>query len=200
MSAQISEVSYRAFLYQTSTLENDRLILGGLCDARMWPEVMSRLQQLAKFSFAHYHDAFSLDWKLSQITASLGKDIAVIGASVEIPNLAERGGGILGSPRQAAASSSLGLDELIDGFFLWTSPGGPGVAFRADKACAVELKHLMEAGQFTTVKQQVTQINDFLQANASNLFLLVCDGSGPQGCCYMAAADDTGFYETSGDG
>jgi len=197
MSAQHSEITYRAFLFQTNTLENNLLLLGGLCDMRIWPEVMERLHQLQKVSFVNLLDAYSLDWQLSQITASLGKDIAVIGASVAIPNLDERGGGILGSPRRAAASASLELDELDDSFFLWTSPGGPGVAFNADKARAVELKRQMDACQGPTVDRQVEQIKSFLHANAIDLFVLVCDGSGPQGHCYMAAADDAGFYEFS---
>ncbi len=195
MADSHNKISYKSFIWLEKTAENEPLLLGGICDARLFAELLDRRRHLPSLSFANIREAYALDWKLSQITSFMGQTLAILGASVSIPGLTHRSGGILGSPCQTPASASLEWEELADHLYLWTAPGGPGIAFRAGKACAQMLKQRMQACRSAPLSAQTAQIRFLMQSYSIEPFLLVCDGSGPQGHCYLAAADQTGFYE-----
>ncbi len=183
---------YRSFLWQLQTTEGGLLLIGGICDEMLLPALEHRRRQLPHVSFADIHDAYELDAHLSGYLEALGTDIAVLGASVFVPSTFSRSGGIIGSPCQSPASAPpiAMLEILPDGFFLWTQPGGPGVAFRADQSTrdwvAIELRELIGL----PVAEQAEHIRHLLQTRKVSPHLIVCDGSGPDGHCWIAVADD----------
>ena len=194
--AQASSIHYRSFLWQLQTAEGSLLLIGGICDETLLPALEQRRRQLLTVSFAKIHDAYDLDAHLSRYLEALGTDITVLGASVFVPgtfsrSAFSRSGGIIGSPKQphASASSTAKFEELQDGFFLWTQPGGPGVAFRAERPKAEQIIRMIEENHNAPIPQQADQIQTLLNNHRIAPYLIVCDGSGSEGHCWMAVSD-----------
>lgn len=197
--ADAAGIRYRAFLWKEQTSENGSLLIGGLCDETLLHAIEQRRRQLQPVSFADIHDAYDVDFRLSQYLEALGTDITILGASVFVPGTFSRSGGIIGSPHHSptSASSTAKLENLPDNFFLWTQPGGPGVAFRAERIQAEQIIREIKEIRNLLIPQQANQIQSLLKDRSISPYLIVCDGSGYESHCWIAVSDGSVISVTS---
>ncbi len=164
------------------------MAVGGIClpgTAAYWEE---RLRELASLRVSG-GDIYKVDDILARAIRNIADEsLLIAGCSLDARvglTLGESTGGVLGCPRNAISSAPGSCEILPEGFSMYTSAGGPGLAALADTvtteraAIAVQALGNVASGE---------AILDCLRIAGIDTFLLVSDGSGPEayGCLAVA--------------
>lgn len=112
--------------------------------------------------------------------------LLALGASVHWPGVPVRSGGIIGDPADEGESAEGNLERLKNGLWLCAHPGRFGAVFEAEEDEAQELAAQMERFTVGSNEKSVPQVEAMLREKCG-CFILISDGSGPEGYCYGAA-------------
>jgi hypothetical protein len=168
------------------------LAVAGLCrtgKAAFWVERFSR--ELSNVSFEGL-DAYGIDYLLANAVRAVADDsLIVVGASVCL-NAAFQGdawtGGVIGYPFQNACSAKNCLEDLPEGLKLYTRPGGPGVAAKADERVLLRVVEAISSARKN--KDRKIRIHQMMKRANIQCYVVVEDGTGPGARGLVAAAAD----------
>jgi hypothetical protein len=170
------------------TEEGFPMAVGGIClpgTAAYWEE---RLRELASLRVSG-GDIYKVDDVLARAIRNIADESLLIAgcsldARVELTT-GESTGGVLGCPRDAISSAPDSCEILPEGFSMYTSAGGPGLAALADTASTERAALAVQAlGSGASGKA----ILDCIRMAGIDTFLFVSDGSGPEAYGCLAAA------------
>ncbi len=112
--------------------------------------------------------------------------LLAMGASAQWPGVPCRSGGIIGDPMDEGESAEGALEQMKNGLWVCAFPGRFGAVFTAEKEEAVQLERKMEQLTALPNPKSVPQVEQMLRQRRG-CFILISDGSGPDGYCYGAA-------------
>ncbi|QGU96068.1 hypothetical protein GOM49_14070 [Clostridium bovifaecis] len=179
------------FLLKTVSQDGYSVIIGGICSNGKKEESILAYSQINKIKLGQSKDEFLVDYTLAKAITQLSpRWIIIVGASIYIHGVQKNTGGIIGNPFEEHESSNGGIEEVISGLFLISSPGGPGIAFRGN----YENGRLLEK----MVKDENTSQNIKIELilkkldEITKLYILVADGSGKESFGGIFVCDSNG--------
>ena len=150
------------------------IVVGGLCRPGCEPESVANLQQLAGWEINVCDDPQSIDQQLETTIQPLCTDhIWAIGASIHVPDVSGKGGGIIGSPHRSGQAAKGGLEYLGHGLYQVAHAGGPGCVL----ACTPAQADFLDWPNMAGVHPK--WVAHILLSKGIADFLVVSDGSGP---------------------
>ena len=179
---------YEAFAVGLVTNQGYPLAVGGIClpgYAAAWRWKFSQLADLV----IEDHSLYGIDCTLADALTNLSDEsLLIVGASLDTGDsfgIEERTGGVLGSPQRKAQSAERDVDELPNGFQLWTAPGGPGIAVQGREA---DLETFLNNVGLLDGKhpEPLTVFRELKQVGLET-GLLVLDGTGASASVFLMA-------------
>jgi|GEM_PF-1424909 len=170
------------FLFSVKTCQGYPVALCGFCDKGTAGQQEERLRGLADLRYPVSPDLYQVDALLAaKIKALALPSLHFAGASIRIPGIPAATGGIVGDPHARAASASGRMEELGNGFWQLTFPGGPGTVLCGDAEQVAMIDRLFLALPGGSGEARFFDLMALLDAAQIPCYLLVSDGSGPGG-------------------
>lgn len=189
---------YEAFLLKTKTADNFSVIVGGFCPTCKKEESINNYMKLNNYKLGQSKDAYLIDYLLADVIRRISPSwVIVVGASISIDGVNASTGGILGNPFKQVESADKDIEEIIEGMYLITFPGGPGTAFTGIQTDANMLHNKIL--EYKSGNCSIENIMSLLD-DISNLYIFVEDGSGLMNCGGIYVSDYRGKkHETFSD-
>lgn len=176
------------FTVKAVTKNNKTILLCGMCkDGYKKKCVNLYLSGIENAFLPETVDEYFLDYALMQLVVNISPEFVVaVGASIGVPGVAQRSGGIIGDPFSKAQSAEDEIDDLGNGLFEVAFAGRFGAVFKGDKIKAQAIKKEFEKLIFINSRVGVKKAVDFLDM-LTNEYIFVSDGSGDCGYPYICA-------------
>jgi len=176
---------------KTTNADGYMVVIGGICPRGMKEEAIHAYQSISKMKLGQSKDEFLIDYTLAKAITKVSPNwIFLVGASICIEGVNNNTGGIIGNPFREYISSEEDIEEIIEGLYLISFPGGPGVAYAGSYAEGILLKKLIlnfKLSQSTKVEDIINSLDEI-----TNLYILVTDGCGFKSFGGIYISDDYG--------
>ena len=180
---------YEAFFLRGKTRCGAAFLCGSLCSPGSGDLCRKYLEKLEKLDFsakAFHSDPAAVDrLQAAAVQQCCGREVLAAGATLRIPGLAWRTGGVLGSPAMAVRPAGSLPEDIGHGLWLYASPGGPGLVCRRKER---EISWLIAACGLS-LSGGMRRLYGKLLEKGLRTFLGISDGSGPgaEGVIFGAA-------------
>jgi hypothetical protein len=171
------------------TAEGYPMAVGGLCllgTGERWKKSFLTLASLR----LHGENPYTIDYIVAKALHTIADDsLLIAGCSVRVDvdlPWGERTGGVLGYPGDRICSAANTCETLPGGFSMYTTAGGPGLAALADPITTENVATALKTSEHTMSGKMIL---NYLCAFGIEIFLLVCDGSGPDARACLAAGN-----------
>lgn len=179
------------FILKTISRDGHDVIVGGICPKGRKEKAIENFSSINKVKLGYSKDIFLIDYILADAITNLSpRWIFVVGASILIEGVSGRTGGIIGNPFNKYESATGDIEEVVEGLFLISIPGGPGIAFAGTYEEGILLKELIYEEQQNKKNICKTVINKLDEI--TNLYILVNDGSGKDSFGGIYVSDSNG--------
>lgn len=132
-------------------------------------------------------DEYFLDYLLMKLVVSISpKYVAAVGASIGVPGIVQRSGGIIGNPFSKVQSADDEIEDIGNGLFEVAFAGRFGAVFKGNRLKAQEVKKEFENYIFLNSRVGLKKAVEFLD-KLTNEYIFVSDGSGEGGYPYVCA-------------
>jgi hypothetical protein len=172
-----SKLSLESFVIKTTTKDGYSVIIGGFCPYKMKEEAITIYQNINNMELGQSKDEFLIDYILANAMTKLSpKWISLVGASICIGGVKNSTGGIIGNPFKEHESSDEFLEEINEGLYLISFPGGPGIAYAGSYSDGLFLRNTIlnyKTDQNRNIKDITNKLDEI-----TNLYILVVDGCG----------------------
>ncbi|MCG8484032.1 MAG: hypothetical protein MJA31_12030 [Clostridia bacterium] len=185
-----------AFVLKVYSSDGCPVIVGGFCPVGKTYEAEQAYLGISKFKLGLTKDNFLIDYTLAEAITDLSpKWIKLVGASISIPGVHKRTGGIIGDPFEKNQSAKGDIQELDERLFLIALPGGPGVAYIGSYDFGNVLMNIIKKRNMEQ-NRMVQEVLKLLNQNTKQ-YLVVVDGSGEDMTAGIYISDAMGIrYET----
>lgn len=184
-------LSLETFLIKARTADGYSVIVGGFCPEGKKLEATRIYSEINKIKMGYSKDEFSIDFMLANAVKQLSPNyIFLAGATIHIDGVGNSTGGVLGNPFEKNASSQEEVEKIMNGIYMISFQGGPGIAFSGTHSDAVLLKDKIQEvkknGNLKTeeIVRKLDGISDF--------YIAVTDGCGRTNCGCICVSDLSG--------
>lgn len=179
-----------AFLLKTKTEDNYNVIIGGLCPKGKKKEASNIYSKIDKMKIGQSKDEFLIDHILATIITRISPIwISLVGASISIDGVKHNTGGIIGDPFKEQNSAQEEIEEILEGIYVISFPGGPGVAFSGTYKDSIVIKDIIS--EYKSCNNSFEYIIESLN-KITDLYIVVSDGSGINSCGGIYVSDNDG--------
>ena len=174
---------YDVFVSKYQSADQIPVIIGGICEVGSETVCCQAFEAVKNNYLSLSRDIYAVDYILSESVAKASpKEALVVGATVHIPQVTERTGGIVGNPHAPAESCDGEIEWVNDDIFVVAFPGGPGAACVGSKEKAQQINAFLNQN-FASQEEKIQAFEKKLESLVS-IFVLVADGSGYDGSGY----------------
>ncbi|MDD3571170.1 MAG: hypothetical protein PHY44_08730 [Lachnospiraceae bacterium] len=132
-------------------------------------------------------DEYFLDYSLMQLIVNISpKCVVAVGASIGVPNVVQRSGGIIGNPFSKVQSAEDEIEEIGHGLFEVAFAGKFGAVLKGNRLKAEKVKKEFEKLIFLNSRVGLKKAVGFLD-KLTDEYIFVSDGSGEGGYPYICA-------------
>lgn len=176
------------FILKAITKNSKKILLCGMCtDGYKMRCVNHYIRGIENAVLPETVDEYFLDYSLMQLVVNISpKYVVAVGASIGIPGVDERSGGIIGDPFGKTQSAADEIEDLGNGLFEVAFAGRFGAVFKGDRIKAQIVKEEFEKLVFLNSRDGLKKAVDFLD-KLTNEYIFVSDGSGDGGFPYVCA-------------
>lgn len=177
----------------------EEILIAGLCKKGTGKINLKKCSAFINLSFNGYDDAYEIDYKLAEkIKITFDEDAYAVGVSVKVKHIIlHSSGGVIGSPKEAVKSAVGDIEFIGHGLYMFSLPGGPGVAALCKKEIIEKICVIIRNNKAAKRELNI-KIIEILNNNNIKNYIIVNDGSGHNNDAYaLCKAGDV--YELSSD-
>lgn len=182
---------YECVTETVTTADGYRMAAGCICRQKAAEEVRAELLKLSEYRVKS-RDLYGIDFELAGRLGELAHNAVIAaGASLSVPDAIfgenETTGGVLGDPAEKPESSDEDIVDLSENFYMYTVPGGPGLA--ANSFGDTVRQALLEIRSIGFDALDDDSFRRVMRKYGITVALLVFDGTGEGRHAKIAAMD-----------
>ena len=185
---------YEVVTRDVTTADGYRLLAGCICRQQAAEVIGKGLEKLSDYRVKS-KDAYGIDFELAARMGSLAHmSVIAAGASLAVTDAVLSAdattGGVLGDPAEKPESSDEDVVDLSENFYMYTVPGGPGLA--ANSFGDTVRQALLEIRSIGFEELDTEKFRSVMRKYGITVALLVFDGTGCKRHAKIGAMDLNG--------
>ena len=185
---------YECVAETVTTADGYRMAAGCICRQQAAEDIRAELLKLSDYRVKS-RDLYGIDFDLAARLGSFAHNAVIAaGASLCVPDAAcgegETTGGVLGDPAEKPESSDEDIVDLSENFYMYTVPGGPGLA--ANSFGDTVRQALLEIRSIGFDALNEESVRHVMRKYGITVALLVFDGTGEGRHAKIGAMDLNG--------